>query len=185
LEQSQYSGFAGEFPVIQVESGISYEKKLGIVVFDRDGTLINDCGQHNDVSKIQFSQGAMEAIRYLREVGFGIAIATNQSGIASKKFTLQQLDYFHTFMQNEIRAAVGYPIDMIAICPHSKDDLCGCRKPEIGLLEIIEATLCAKIHLFVGDSETDLQAAEKFGVQSILVKEGELLDQIMSWIRET
>jgi D-glycero-D-manno-heptose 1,7-bisphosphate phosphatase len=88
-------------------------------------------------------------------------------------------------MQNEIREAVGYPIDMIAICPHSKDDRCVCRKPEIGLLEAIEATLSSKIKLFVGDSETDLQAAEKFGVQSILVKEGELLDQIMSWVRET
>ena len=184
MEQPQYSGRAGKFPIIQVESGISYEKKLGIVVFDRDGTLINDCGQHNDVSKIQFSEGAMDAIRYLGEKGFGTAIATNQSGIATKKFTLQQLDYFHIFMQNEIRAAVGCPIDMIAICPHSKDDLCGCRKPEIGLLEIIEATLCSKIHLFVGDSETDLQAAKKFGVESILAKEGELFDQIMSWVGE-
>ena len=179
------SGMAEKFPLIWVESDVSYEKKLGVVVFDRDGTLINDCGQHNDVSKIQFCKGALEAMRCLRELGFGIAIATNQSGIATKKFTTQQLDYFHTFMQNEIRVAVGYPIDMIAICPHSKDDLCVCRKPGIGLLEVIEATLCSKIQLFVGDSETDLQAAKKFGVQSILVKEGELLDQIMSWIRKT
>jgi histidinol-phosphate phosphatase family protein len=176
--------FDAKSPLIQVESVISFERELGVVVFDRDGTLINDCGQHSDVSKMKFSTGAIDALKYIKGQGFGIAIATNQSGVASEKFTLQQMENFHRSMQNEICNAVGQPIDMIAICPHAKDDNCSCRKPEIGLLEIIEATLTSKIQLFVGDSECDVQAADNFGVSSILIRENDLFNQIVSWVAD-
>jgi D-glycero-D-manno-heptose 1,7-bisphosphate phosphatase len=68
----------------------------------------------------------------------------------------------------------GGQIDAVFFCPHMPDDNCLCRKPRPGLLLDIVSRL--KIDLssvpFIGDTLSDLQAAQTAGARPVLVKTG-------------
>ena len=59
-------------------------------------------------------------------------------------------------------------------CSHKDPEACNCRKPGTGLLQAIELELgeSAKSAYFVGDSLKDLQAAQTYGCQPVLVRTG-------------
>ena len=69
----------------------------------------------------------------------------------------------------------GGKIDAIFFCPHTPKDHCICRKPKPGLL--LEASNRLRLPLtgipFVGDSDTDVEAALAVGAQPVLVKSGD------------
>ena len=62
-------------------------------------------------------------------------------------------------------------IDSFYYCPHRPDENCDCRKPKIGLL--IKAKLDFQIDIksswFLGDSDSDIEAAKKFGCKHIKI----------------
>ncbi len=63
----------------------------------------------------------------------------------------------------------------IAYCPHGPDDGCDCRKPLPGLLEQVREALRLDTlsgSWMVGDSLRDLQAGERMGCRSVLVRTG-------------
>jgi D-glycero-D-manno-heptose 1,7-bisphosphate phosphatase len=70
--------------------------------------------------------------------------------------------------------AAGGSIAGIFYCPHLPAEGCNCRKPNTGLLQAIERELgeSAKNAYFVGDSLKDLQAAQAYGCQPVLVRTG-------------
>jgi D-glycero-D-manno-heptose 1,7-bisphosphate phosphatase len=168
-------------PIIQVASEKFSDSTKGIVVFDRDGTLINDCGQHSDFRKMEFMQGALESIDLLAKNGYRIAIATNQAGLANSKFSLDSMEELHQYLISEVERKVGVTINVIAICPHSKLEKCKCRKPGTDLFESIEQVVQSKISLFIGDAITDQQAANNFGIPFILVRDDDVFPQVRSW----
>src|SRR5260370_24814191 len=51
------------------------------VFFDRDGTLMEDAHYCGDPALVKVFPGVPEALRRLKEAGFGVFIITNQSGI--------------------------------------------------------------------------------------------------------
>jgi len=113
---------------------------LSLVIFDRDGTLIEDTGFPIDPIKIRWFEGALEVITCLRSQGVLVAVATNQSGVARGYFTLGQVHVFHAAMDATIQAEGGR-VDAYAICPHLIDGAvaeyavdCDCRKPKPGLI---------------------------------------------------
>ena len=70
-------------------------------------------------------------------------------------------------------------IDAIYYCPHTPDEKCECRKPKTGLLK--NALKKFNFHpqdcILIGDSITDIQAGDDFGVKTYLLgKENNLLD---------
>jgi D-glycero-D-manno-heptose 1,7-bisphosphate phosphatase len=161
---------------------VVFDSSLGVVVFDRDDTLINDCGQHNNKALMSFNESAIRALKLISQSGYGTALATNQSGLATGKFTLETMNEFHSNLQEGLIKFTGKPLDLLAICPHSKELLCGCRKPETGLLETIEFVLGAKVVLFIGNSESDLETAQKHGVDAILFSESDIDKSIKGWL---
>ena len=124
-------------PIIVTTPDFTFESSLGVVVFDRDDTLINDCGQHNNQALMHFNDSAIRTLRLIIQMGYGTALATNQSGLATGKFTLETMNAFHQNMQEGLMKFVGKPLDVLAICPHSKEVSCKCRKPETGLFQAI------------------------------------------------
>jgi D-glycero-D-manno-heptose 1,7-bisphosphate phosphatase len=154
----------------------------GVVVFDRDGTLIEDAGQHNNPQLLTFLPGAIEAIKILFDSHFGIAIASNQSGLESEKFTLKDLLDFNSALKARIKAEVSADIHLIAVCPHVESSGCWCRKPKVGLLREIEDSGLGKLKLFVGDSETDLLAAKTFNIDFVQPGDENLLSSIKNWL---
>lgn len=82
--------------------------------------------------------------------------------------TLAQLEDVHQFMQEEL-AKRGARIDGIYTCPHNEGE-CTCRKPEIGLFLKAEKdfSIDKNRSWMVGDSLTDVEAGERYGVRSLL-----------------
>jgi D-glycero-D-manno-heptose 1,7-bisphosphate phosphatase len=153
----------------------------GVVVFDRDGTLVEDAGQHNDTKRLKFLPGAIEAIKFVISRGFGIAIASNQSGLESEKFTLQELNEFNNALKLEISQKCGGGINLLVTCPHLAISECNCRKPKLGLMEAIGKADLGEIRLFVGDSESDRLTAEALSIDFIDVQSGRIFEQIKFW----
>ena len=62
-------------------------------------------------------------------------------------------------------------IQGIYMCPHQDSDNCDCRKPKPGLLlqAISEHALTPSDIIFVGDRETDMQAARAANTRGLLI----------------
>jgi histidinol-phosphate phosphatase family protein len=181
INSSESDKLNSETPLLRIFQNLSFDRSLGIVVFDRDGTLIKDCGQHNDPLQLEFLDGAFESLKLIKNIGFGLGLATNQAGLSNGKFSLDQLDSFHQEMQNQIFSSTGIRIDIIAICPHNKQSSCNCRKPRTGLLSAIEKATQSNVSLFVGDSSTDKESAMNYNVDFLHASENGFYREILSW----
>jgi D-glycero-D-manno-heptose 1,7-bisphosphate phosphatase len=117
----------------------------------------------------------------LRSSGFGVAIATNQSGLESEKFNLSDLENFNKELTRQVANTNEAEIHLIAICPHLSTSECSCRKPKPGLLQTIDEVGMGKVKLFVGNSETDKLAAVTYGIEYIDVGSESLASKISEW----
>ena len=115
----------------------------------------------------------MDAIAFLTQAGYTVAVATNQSGIGRKYFTVQDLTEMHAKM-HRLAVQAGGAIDGIWFCPHTAADNCDCRKPKPGMIcDILERFKADPAETWlVGDSLRDLQAVDAAGGKSALVLTG-------------
>jgi len=153
----------------------------GVVVFDRDGTLVEDAGQHNDPARLVLREGAIDAIRLVKGLGFGVAIASNQAGLETEKFSLEQLMAFNAELRSQLAVAGG--IDVIAVCPHHESSHCECRKPKTGLFEAIEGSGVGVPVVFVGDTESDRIAAQASKIEYLDVAHSNIFEAVQDWSR--
>ena len=147
---------------------------MKLIILDRDG-VINEDSDAYIKSPEEFIplSGSLDAIARLKQAGYIIAVATNQSGIARGYYDEITLAAMHDKLAHLLDEKGG-AIDYIAYCPHGPDDHCSCRKPLPGLLYEIGNHF--KIDLtdvpIIGDSLRDIQAARMVGGFPILVKTG-------------
>lgn len=146
------------------------------VILDRDGVINKNPPNNGYVCNwkdFTFLPNSKNAIKKLTDYGYEIFIATNQAGIGRGIFSEQQLAEVHRQMLVEIKTAGGQ-IKKIYYCPHHPNENCDCRKPRPGML--IRASQEYNFNLsdtfFIGDSISDIQAAQSAGVSSILVLTG-------------
>jgi D-glycero-D-manno-heptose 1,7-bisphosphate phosphatase len=141
------------------------------VFLDRDGTINEDVGYLNTVSRLVFIPGSLDAIRLLVRAGYQIAIVTNQAGVALGMIQESALRELNATIEQRIRDAGG-SVEGWFICTHAKD--CECRKPKPGLFtQAYEALPVDKSRSFyVGDKASDMQAAQAAGLRGILVRTG-------------
>jgi D-glycero-D-manno-heptose 1,7-bisphosphate phosphatase len=147
---------------------------MKLIILDRDGVINHDSDAYiKSVDEWRPMHGSLEAIARLSQVGYRIAVATNQAGVTRGLFDLATLGAIHTKMHQAVIDAGGR-IDAIFFCPHGPDVECHCRKPKPGMaLEILrrfQAT--AGDTLLVGDTLRDLQAASSAGCKPVLVRTG-------------
>lgn len=143
------------------------------VLLDRDGTLNHECHYLNDPAALELLPGVLSALARLQARGVGLAVVTNQSGIARGLITPAQLDAIHERLTNWLRQA-GVELAGIYVCPHGPADQCACRKPAPGLAR--QAARDWGIDLsrawVVGDKRADLELATAVGARGILVRTG-------------
>lgn len=136
------------------------------VLFDRDGTLIEDVPFNADPDAVRPMPGARAALDRLRAAGLRLGVVTNQSGIARGRFGPSDLDRVHA----RVEQLLG-PFDTWQICPHDDDAGCRCRKPAPGLV-LAAARALATVPgrcVVVGDIGRDMAAAGAAGAAGILV----------------
>jgi len=143
------------------------------VFLDRDGTLNEEMGYINHLSRFRLLPQAVPAIRRLNAAGVKVVVVTNQSGAARGYFPASLVDEIHALLQ-KILAAGGAHLDGIYACLHGPADGCACRKPSPTLMEQAARDLdldLARSYL-VGDRYKDVATAANAGVKGILVLTG-------------
>jgi D-glycero-D-manno-heptose 1,7-bisphosphate phosphatase len=143
------------------------------VFLDRDGTINEEMGYINHLSRLVLLPQAAAGIRRLNEAGVKVVVVTNQSGAARGYFPASLVAAVHQHME-DLLGARGAHLDAIYTCLHGPDEGCGCRKPKPGL--ILQAAQEMDLDLarsyLVGDRYLDLETAARAGVKAILVLTG-------------
>lgn len=145
-----------------------------LVILDRDGVINEDSDAYIKSPEEWIPiPGAAEAIARLKQAGYAVVVATNQSGVGRGYFDADTLAAIHRRMVATL-AAAGAELDGIFFCPHTPDDGCQCRKPAPGLLDQIAAARGEPVTgaWLVGDSLRDLQCGAARGCQPVLVRTG-------------
>ena len=155
--------------------------KSKAVFLDRDGVINEKRDDHvKNISEFKIFSGVGDAIKLLRDKGYLVIIITNQSAIGRKIISEKKLDEIHTELKNYLNQHDTY-VDSIYYCPHTPEENCSCRKPKPGLL--IKATSDFDIDLeksyFIGDSESDLNAAKEARCKGILLENDQTLLEIV------
>jgi HAD superfamily hydrolase (TIGR01662 family) len=136
------------------------------VLFDRDGTLVEDVPYNGDPRRVTPVAGARAALDRLRGEGVAVGMVSNQSGVARGLLTAQQV----AAVNARVEDLLG-PFDVVVWCPHGPDDRCRCRKPGAGM--VLDAahrvgvppSSCA----VVGDIGSDVEAGLAAGARSVIV----------------
>jgi rfaE bifunctional protein nucleotidyltransferase chain/domain len=146
---------------------------------DRDGVINIDRGYVHTWDQFTFVDGAIDAMRRLRDAGYMLVIVTNQSGIARGMYDEHQYKTLTDQMCAQLNAA-GATIEAVYHCPHHPEGIipiftkdCECRKPKPGLLlkAAADLNLSLKDSFMVGDKPTDIEAARAAGVgQAYLIQ---------------
>jgi D-glycero-D-manno-heptose 1,7-bisphosphate phosphatase len=143
------------------------------VFLDRDGTINEEMGYINHLSRFKLLPGVVEAVRRLNRAGIKAVVVTNQSGAARGYFPATLVIEIHRRLEAEM-ARGGAHLDGIYTCLHGPDDNCLCRKPKPAL--VLQAALELDLDLdrsyLVGDRYRDVETAAHAGVKGILVLTG-------------
>ncbi len=154
--------------------------KRPAVFMDRDGTINEQMGYINHLSRFVILPGVAEAIRLLNENDFLAIIVSNQSGVARGYFPIELVHEIHATL-NRVLKEKDAVIDGIYFCPHyPRGDLaeycheCDCRKPKTGLID--QACESFDIDMsssyMVGDRYTDMELARRSSLKGVLVETG-------------
>jgi histidinol-phosphate phosphatase family protein len=147
------------------------------VLFDKDGTLIEDVPFNVDPALIRLAPGAAAALRRLGDAGFAAAVVTNQPGVALGYFGLRDLEAVSGCLAR-LLAEQGVRLRGFYACPHHPRGsvrefaiACRCRKPGGGLVRraVRELGLVAEDTWVVGDSWADVAAGRSAGCRTVLV----------------
>jgi D-glycero-D-manno-heptose 1,7-bisphosphate phosphatase len=143
------------------------------VFLDRDGTICEEMGYLNHISRLHIFPFAATAIRKLNKAGLPVIVVTNQSGISRRIFPESLVNEIHERLSRELSAA-GARVDGYYYCAHTKQDNCDCRKPLPGLLEQAarEHGLRLDRSFVVGDRYGDVELAHGVRGRGVLVLTG-------------
>jgi histidinol-phosphate phosphatase family protein len=136
------------------------------VLFDRDGTLIDDVPYNGDPDLVRPLPGALAAVTRLRARGVPVGVVSNQSGIGRGWLTRADVQRVNA----RVEELLG-PFDSWQFCPHAPGAGCGCRKPAPGLVLAAAAELGVPADrcVVIGDIGADLGAARAAGARAVLV----------------
>lgn len=154
------------------------------VFLDRDGTINVEVDYLYKKEDFRWEKGAIEALTILKKLGYMLIVVTNQSGIARGKYSEEDLQRLHGYMQEELKG-YGIQIDAFYYCPHHPSGIgeyaveCRCRKPEPEMLEkaIKHYDIDVENSYIVGDKLSDCFAGARVGVKGVLVKTGHGLEE--------
>jgi len=143
------------------------------VFLDRDGTICEEMGYLNHLSRLHIFPFAAAAIKKLNRAGLPVIVVTNQSGISRGIFPESLVAQIHARITEELSAG-GARIDGYYYCSHTRQDDCACRKPLPGLLEQAarEHGLRLDRSFVVGDRYADVELAQGVGGRGVLVLTG-------------
>src|SRR3989339_697085 len=141
------------------------------IFFDRDGVLNKDPGYVHKVKDFELYDGAVEALKRLKE--FRFFIISNQSGIGRGYYKEED---FHKFNNHVLEGLKKHNIEFKKsyFCPHTKEMNCECRKPSPKFIKDAEKefNLDLKKSWMVGDHASDIGAGKNAGCKTVYLLTG-------------
>lgn len=142
-----------------------------LLLLDRDGTLNRSLGDRppNHPHEVEILPGVGRELHHRASLGWRLAIVSNQGGVAFGYQTHRQA----WATQRAVEDALPVGIDASYLCPHHPEGSdpvyavdCPNRKPAPGALLDAMARFGARPEdcLFVGDRDSDREAAEAAGI---------------------
>jgi D-glycero-D-manno-heptose 1,7-bisphosphate phosphatase len=142
------------------------------IFVDRDG-VINQRRPGDyvlDWSQFVFMPGIREALRQLASLGLPMIVISNQAAVGKGLLDRAGLEEITSNMYQAL-AADGTLLTAAYYCTHRPDENCTCRKPNPALLFTAAGDLNIDLSrsIFIGDSDTDVQAARRAGSKPVLL----------------
>jgi len=147
---------------------------------DRDGTVAEEVGYVNHLSRFQLYPWSAEAIRRINDAGLAAVVATNQAGVARGYFPEELIRQVNAKMVEQL-AAAGARLDGVYYCAHHPEvgvppyrQRCRCRKPLPGMIEqaVEDMNLELAGSVVVGDRYLEVEMAHGLGLRGALVLTG-------------
>lgn len=143
------------------------------VIVDRDGTLIVEKKYLASPDQVELLPGAARGLKRLRDMGLGIVVVSNQSGVGRGYFGMDAVERVNARM-SELLAPSGAGVDGVYVCPHTPHDSCTCRKPGTGL--VMQAAsdfgFDPAAAFVIGDKQCDIDLGRNCGATTFLVETG-------------
>ncbi len=145
------------------DSYVISNEKRPFLFLDRDGILIEDCGYPHKKEQLVFIEDCLDLIKIAQEKKWGVAILTNQAGIAKEKFNLDQYEEFNNYIVKRL-SEKGIHIDSIQFCPYHREGTFPPynidsihRKPHSGMLLEVAKSFHVDLlgSIMVGDKISD------------------------------
>jgi D,D-heptose 1,7-bisphosphate phosphatase len=158
------------------------------ILLDRDGTIIVDHGYVGSVDRVEFIDGAAEAIASFNRAGVPVAVITNQAGVARGFYGIDDVELVHEYIAKRL-ADHGAHIDLFLYCPYHPAGVVSAfartsedRKPRPGMAKAAETALSLDLGLswMVGDRPEDVGLAQVVGASAVYLGPGEC-DQARVW----
>jgi len=139
---------------------------MAVVLLDRDGVIFDTSTYKepkfiNNFNDITYIENALPALALLHAAGHELFVLTNQGGVG-KHMTLNDVEKIHRTLTSDAHDA-GASFSSIYYCAHRPTDGCGCRKPNIGMVEMLledHASLRNEQFYVVGDMTSDILMGE-------------------------
>ena len=139
---------------------------------DRDGTINIDTGHLYRIEDFKFIDGVQDLIKKYNDKNYKVIVITNQSGIARKYYTEEDVHRLHAYINEELKK-IGAHIDAFYFCPHHPDFIgeCDCRKPKPKMIlqAAKDLNIDLKKSILIGDKEIDIQAGINAGIRRIVL----------------
>ena len=149
------------------------EKKQSAVFLDRDGVLnVYLPGDYvRSPGDLHLLPGVAQAVRSFNNANLPVFIISNQQGVAKGLMSEADLREVDDALKRNLAESAGAYVEQSYYCPHASGASCDCRKPQAGMI-----LTAAKEHgidiaasVFIGDTETDAQAARAAGIGAFVL----------------
>ena len=158
--------------------------KLKTVFVDRDGVINQERSDYvKSISELEIYPNVAKNIKLLKDAGFLVIVITNQSAVNRGIVTHETINQIHNSIQDHLKK-YGTFLDGFYYCPHTPNENCNCRKPKSGLLEkaILELNIDLNSSWMIGDSDSDIEAADSVGCKAIKINDNFSLDNAVEKI---
>ena len=152
-----------------------------VILLDRDGTIIVDHGYVGSVDRVEFIDGAADAIATFNRAGIPVAVVTNQAGVARGLYGIDDVAQVHKYIEAHL-AGHGAHIDLFVFCPYHPAGIVEAfartsedRKPRPGMANAAASALDLDLTAswVVGDRPEDVGLAQAVGASAIYLGTGD------------
>ena len=144
---------------------------------DRDGVINEDTGYLNNIKDFKWIEGAIEALKILKENNFLIIIISNQSGVSRGYFSEQDVHSLHKWINLQLSEHNVKIDDFFFATEHPDTETSKTRrKPSPRMIEeaIEKYNLNRDDCFMIGDKDIDVLAAKNAKIRGFLFEGGNL-----------